>query len=110
MILETIAIRKVWGALRAVPWQVYVIGALVAAIPINGCVQYREGFENGRGEVLEQLRKAEAEAAQKSLEAVARADEEAIERAEKEAEIIAGQLEAIERAEAEERNPLDALF
>lgn len=110
MILETIAIRKVWAALKSVPWFIWVAVAVVALWFIDRNAQYREGFENGRGEVLEQLRKAEVEAAQKSLEAAAQADEKALERAEAEAEVIERQLDAIERAEAEERNPLDALF
>ena len=110
MILETIAFRKVWAALKAVPWFVWVAIAVAALWFIDRNAQYREGFENGRGEVLEQLRKAEAEAAQKALEAVARADEKALERAEAEAEVIERQLDAIQRAEANDENPLDALF
>lgn len=110
MILETIAFRKVWAALKAVPWFVWVAIAVAALWFIDRNAQYREGFENGRGEVLEQLRKAEAEAAQKSLEAVARADEKALEREERNAEVLGDLIGRVEAAEAEGANPLDSLF
>lgn len=110
MIFETIAIRKVWAAIKAVPWQVYAIGALVAAIPINGCVQYNKGYDNGAESVKAELRAAQSKAAETALKAAAQADEKALERAEAEAEVIERQLDAIERAEANDENPLDALF
>jgi len=114
MILETIAIRTVWGkiwaALKSVPWFVWVGVAVVSLWFIDRNAQYREGFENGRTEVMEELRTAQAKAAENALKAAAQADEKALERAEAEAEIIERQLEAIERAEANDENPLDALF
>ena len=50
--LETIAIRTIGGkvldAIKGVPLSVWIIAALVAAVPINGCVQYRSGVSNER--------------------------------------------------------------
>ena len=88
MILETIAIRKVWAALKEVPWFVWVAIAVAALWFIDRNAQYREGFENGRGEVLEELRAAQAKAAETALKAAAQADEKALERAEAEAEVM----------------------
>ena len=114
MILEAIAIRTVWGkiwaALKSVPWFVWIGVAVLALWFIDRNAQYREGFENGRTEVLEELRTAQAKAAETALKAAAQADEKALERAEAEAEVIERQLDAIERAEANDENPLDALF
>ncbi len=84
--------------------------ALLVALPVHGCVEYDKGFDNGRTEVLEELRAAQAKAAETALKAAAQADEKALERAEAEAEVIERQLDAIERAEANDKNPLDALF
>lgn len=88
-------------------------GALLlalAAIPINGCVQHRSGFRDGAESVKAELRAAEAEAAKRSLEAIAEADTGKAKRAEKEAEIVGGMIDRIEEAEANDENPLDALF
>lgn len=80
MILETIAIRTVWGkawaALKAVPWQLYVIGALLAAIPINGCVQYREGDADGYERAQAEYREAEQAARKLQEQSAATATEE----------------------------------
>ena len=76
MILETIAIRKVWAAIKAVPWQVYVIGALVAAIPVNGCIQYREGDAAGYDRAQAEHREAEEAARKLQEQSAATATEE----------------------------------
>ena len=114
MILQTIAIRTVWGkiwaALKSVPWFVWIGVAVLALWFIDRNAQYREGFESGRTEVLEELRTAQVKAAENALKAAAQADEKALERAEAEAEVIERQIDAIERAEANDENPLDALF
>lgn len=114
MILETIAIRTVWGkawaAIKTVPWFVWVAVAVVALWFIDRNAQYREGYDNGAESVKAELRAAQAKAAETALKAAARADEKAIARAEAESEVIERQLDAIERAEANDENPLDALF
>ena len=112
--LETITIRTVWGriaaALKSVPWTMWTIAALVALIPINGCVQYREGRQDGRESVLAELRTQQAKTAEKATKARSSAAQGAKERAETfEAEQRA-LGEAIEKAEAEEANALDGLF
>lgn len=114
MIFETIAIRtvwaKVWDAIKSVPWFVWVAVAVVAMWLMDRNAQYREGFENGAESVKAELRAAQSKAAETALKAAAQADEKALERAEAEAEVIERQLDAIERAEANDENPLDALF
>lgn len=115
MILETIAIRtvwaKAWAAIKAVPWPVYVAALILGAwLFIDRNAQYREGYENGAESVKAELRTAQAKAAENALKAAAQSDKKGIERAEIEAEVIEGQIEAIEKAEANDKNALDALF
>jgi hypothetical protein len=114
MILETIAIRtvwsQIWNAVKSVPPFVWAALFIAGAWWIDRAAQYAEGHENGRTEVVNELRTAEAEAAKRSLEAIAEADEGKAERAEAEAEIVSDMIERIESAEAEGGNALDTLF
>ena len=96
--------------LKRVPWQVWAALAIIAAWCIDRTVQYRSGYSEGRESVLTELRTAEAKAAEKALEAIAEAGEAGVERAERfeaEQETLS---QAIEKAEAANRNPLDELF
>lgn len=107
---EVLAIKAFVGnamnLLGKVPREVwYALAALVAWWLFSS-----HYIEQGREEVLTELRKAEAEAAKKALEAVTQADEGRAERAEAEAEVVGGMIERIEEAEAAGENPLDALF
>lgn len=109
-ILETIAIKTVWGKaidlLGKVPREVwYCLAALAAWWWFSS-----HYIEQGREEVLSELRAAQAETAEKALEAIAEADTAALERHEANAAVLEAQIERIEQAEAEESNPLDALF
>lgn len=100
------ALLPVWGLLKQVPREVwYVLAALAAWWWFSS-----HYINQGREEVLTELREAEAEAAKKSLEAIAQADESKAKRAEKEAEIVGGMIERIEEAEEAGENPLDGLF
>lgn len=112
--IEMLAIRaalgKAWGALSSIPWQVWMIGALVVAIPINGCVQHGRGYDAGREEVLNDLRAKAAEKAEQAAQAKTQADDNATERAdefEREQEVL---NDAIEEAESTGGNALDGLF
>jgi hypothetical protein len=82
----------------------------LVAIPINGCVQYNRGENAGREEIRAELRAAERKAMQDAWEARAKADEKARERAKARREALREQLDTIEKAEADEKNPLDSLF
>lgn len=103
-----------WQAVKAfaarIPWQAWVAAGLLAAIPVNGCVQYRKGYSAGREAVLADLRTAEAEAAQKALEAAATATQAGIERAERFDAQQETLSDAIRKAEDANQNSLDALF
>jgi len=98
------------GALKEVPWQVWVIGALVVAIPVNGCVQHGRGYDAGREAVLSDLRSKAAEAEKKALQAEKQADDKAKDRAqefETQQEVL---NDAIKEAESNGGNALDGLF
>jgi hypothetical protein len=98
------------GALKAIPWQVWVISALVAAIPVNGCVQHGRGYDAGREAVLSDLRAKAAEAKEKARDAEKQADAKADERAqefETQQEVL---NDAIEEAETSGANALDTIF
>ena len=82
------------------------IGLLIA----THFLAYCEGRSDGRAAIKTELRAAEVKAAERSLEAIARADVKAAQNAEREAEIIGRQIGAIEKAETENENPLDSLF
>ena len=82
----------------------------IAAIPINGCIEYRQGFRNGAESVKAELRAERAAAVERSLEAAVEADAAGIERAEVEAETVEAIIERIEEAETNDENALDALF
>lgn len=97
---------KAWGFLKGVPWKVY---AAVGAALLLWFV-YAEGRDAGREEVKAELREAEAKAVKRSEKAITKADMEAASRAEAEAAVIADQVEAIETAEDNGENSLDALF
>jgi hypothetical protein len=96
--------------LSRVPWQVYAILALLAAWGVDRTVQYRSGYSDGRESVLTELRTAEAEAAQKALEAAATATQAGIERSERFDVEQQALRDAITEAERADRNALDALF
>ena len=98
------------SAMARIPWQAYIAAGLLAAIPVNGCIQYRSGYSDGRESVLAELRTAEAESLERASKAIERADKAGAKRAEIEAETRAADIEAIERAEATNANPLDALM
>ena len=100
--------------LSRIPLEVYLaLGislSICLAIWAWGVHNYRSGYSDGRESVLTELRTAEAKAADKALEAIAEAGEAGVERAERfEAEQDA-LGEAIEKAEAANRNSLDELF
>jgi hypothetical protein len=104
----------IWQAVKAfakrIPWQVWAALAILAAWGIDRTLQYRSGYSEGRESVLAELRTAEAKAKDKALEAIAEAGEAGVERAERfeaEQETLS---QAIEKAEAANRNPLDELF
>lgn len=101
--------KNALGALLA-NWRLVLILVLVAAIPVHGCQQYRQGFENGAESVKAELRAAQAKASEKALKAAARADARGLEREEKNAKVIGSLLNQIEEAESDGRNPLDALI
>lgn len=84
-------------------------GALLVAllaIPIHGCSKYREGRES----VQIELREAEAKATAKAETARTRIEREAAINDAIAAQEALDQIEAIEQAEAEDRNPLDGMF
>ena len=96
-------------------WQIIGIRGAIAiglavALPVHGCMERREGRQEGRESVLAELRAAEAESLKRAAMAAREADKLAEERALAEAEVRAGDIAKIERAEAEGGNSLDALF
>lgn len=95
-----------WGMLGKVPREVWYALAALAAWWWFSSHYYDEGRES----VFAELREAEKKAQDEAAKARDVADTKAAERAVVEAEIIAGQIEAIEKAEANDENALDALF
>lgn len=69
--IEMLAIRaalgKAWGALSSIPWQVWMIGALVVAIPVNGCVQHGRGVDQERAANEAEVERIRAERAALAL-------------------------------------------
>ncbi len=110
MLYALAAWNAVKGVAARIPWQALVAVALLIAIPVNGCIQHRNGVSEGREAVLAELRAAEAEAAEKALHAIAEAGAGGVERAEKFEAVQEGLREAIKEAEANDTNSLDALF
>lgn len=105
-----LGLAKVGGFLKSIPWQVWMIGALVVAIPVNGCVQHGRGYDAGREEVLNDLRAKADEKAKQAAQAKTQADDKATERAdefEREQSVL---KDAIDEAEAQGGNALDAIF
>ena len=96
--------------LGRVPWQAWAVLALLAAFQVHGCTQYRSGYSDGRESVLSELRKAEAAAADRSMQAAAKGDKSKAVAAERSAQIIAGQIARVEAAETKGESALDALF
>ena len=96
--------------LSRIPLEVYLALGISLSIWAWGVHNYRSGYSDGRESVLTELRTAEAKAADKALEAISEAGEAGVERAERfeaEQEALG---EAIEKAEAANRNSLDELF
>jgi ABC-type transporter MlaC component len=94
------------GWLKGLPWQVYAGLFLLAAFPITYC----KGVHDGREEVLTELREKSDEAKQKAEAARQIADEGAQNRAdefEAKQEVL---TDAIEQAETNGGNALDAIF
>ena len=112
--LETIAIKTVWGkafdALKRIPWFVWVALAILALWWIDRGAQYREGLSDGREAILAEFRAAEAEALKKGAEKARKGDLAGEKRALEFAEEQAAAIEVIEKAEIEEGNALDAIF
>lgn len=112
--LETIAIKTVWGkalgAIKRVPVFVWIGLAVLALWWIDRGAQYREGRADGREQVMAEFRAAEKDAAERAAKALANADKKAADRAKAQSKIIADQIERIEQAEANNENPLDSLF
>jgi len=104
----------IWHAVKALAKRIhpaiYLALAICLAIWAWGAHNYRSGHSDGREAVLNELRAASAKAAERSLEAIAEAGDAGIERAEQFDTEQRALNEAIERAEAKEGNPLDALF
>ncbi len=108
--LESLAIKaalgKAWSFLGKVPNEVwYALGALI--IWWFASAHY---IGQGREEVLTELRKQEAIAEQKAMEARASADADARERATEEQEKADTLTEVIENAENTGSNALDDMF
>lgn len=101
---------KAQALLAKVPLEVWLILALLGAWAWDRSAQYRSGYSDGEQAVEQRLRDAEAEALRKASEAFQNADKAGEERALAEAEAHNAAIEAIKRAEAEGRNPLDELF
>lgn len=99
--------RKVW---QAIGIRGAIAIGLAVALPIHGCTEYRKGYREGVESVETRLKEAEAEALKKAAIAARKADEAGEQRALIEAEARAADLKAIEKAEAEGGNSLDALF
>ena len=98
------------GLLARIPWQAWAIIGLLAVWAIDRTTYGARRYGDGRESVLTELRTAEAKAADKALEAIAEAGEAGVERADRfeaEQETLS---QAIEKAEAANRNPLDELF
>ena len=89
-------------------WQLSlgILGLLV----ISHTLTYCTGRGDGREAVKLELRAAEVKAGEKAMKAVAKQEAAAAVRAEAEAVQAKEALQAVERAEAEGGNSLDALF
>lgn len=95
-----------WGMLGKVPREVWYGLAAFAAWWLFSS----HYIDVGKERVYTELREAQAKAEKLAEEARGVADAKAAERAAVEAEVIADQIEAIETAESEGENPLDAIF
>lgn len=98
------------SVLAKVPWYVWAILALLAVWAIDRTAYGSRRYSDGRESVLTELRTAEADALERASKAIQSADKAGAKRAEIEAETRAADIEAIERAEATDANPLDSLF
>ena len=103
-----------WAAVRAFAAKVPVWVWIAAAVLIVGLIERNafgdRRYEAGRESVLAPLREAKAKAVTESLKRVEAGNKAGAIRAEKEAAVIAEQIDAIEKAEAAGENPLDVLF
>ncbi len=106
-IIASAIARKVW---QAIGIRGAIAIGLAVALPIHGCAEHRKGYREGVASVEARLKVAEAESLKKAAIAARKADEAGEQRALAEAETRAADLKAIERAEAEGGNALDALF
>ena len=98
------------GLLTRAPWPLWAILGLLAVWGIDRTTYGARRYDDGRESVLSELREAEAEAAQKAVEAVAKEGAKGAARAaefDKQQETL---RDAIEKAEAEGGNALDSIF
>lgn len=98
------------SVLSNVPWFVWAALAIIAAWGIDRTAYGAERYSEGRESVLSELRAREAQAKDKALEAILKGDKRAIERAKKFEAQEAVLRDAIEAAETDSGNSLDALF
>jgi len=99
-----------WERAKDVDWRVWVMLALLVAIPVNGCTQYKRGHEAGKESVLATLRAAEAEADKRALQAIAKAEGAVTPEVVKHEAETQALRDAIREAEAADGNALDAIF
>lgn len=103
-----------WLAIRSflggIPWQVWAGIAVIMAPPVAYCTGYNAGERDGREAVKAMLQKQMAQTMRNSWQARAQSDKKRAAEIEQEQEILRGQIEAIEKAEADDANALDSLF
>ncbi len=103
MINPLIAVRAFLGG---IPWQLWVVAALLALLPITYC----KGKSDGKQAIIARLEKAEVKAKEKAKIAATNADAKQTDATEK----FEAQQEAlgkvIKDAKATDSNPLDALL
>jgi hypothetical protein len=98
------------GLLSRVPPLVWAILGLLAVWGIDRTTYGARRYDDGRESVLSELREAEAEAAQKAVEAVAKEGAKGAARAAEFDQQQQTLKDAIEKAEAEGGNALDSIF
>jgi hypothetical protein len=108
--IKTFLSGPFWRALSSIDYRIWLAVGFLLAMQIHGCTSYNRGFSAGETAVLDKLREAEAKAVTRSLEAAAKADAVAAQKAEERAEVIAGQIAAIEQAERDGRSAVDSVM